>query len=256
VSDIASTSGWAVRLDLRDASRAASLRRIPGISSRLLGDGFWLRGSSCDAQLANLLTQLPATDRYLVDPQGLATRQGCLLPTMRIPDAGWTALSTAFALSLDIPALPGAAPERHPLRLIRSHHERAVTALVCAWDAWAQWSDEAPAHRLKPLRFTRSGDQSLVLGDPLPPLPGQYHHLHGAVILPAGHDLDPLADPAMLREIFRLSAGDYALVHLVVPDPRPADGNDAASWELIPASAIASADRATVRATHGDESRG
>lgn len=244
--------GWALRLDVRDASRAAGLRRIPGIRACLINDGFWLRGSTCDESLAQMLAQLPATDRYAVDAKGMATRPDSLLPSTKIPDVGWDTLAACFMLALATPAMPGAAPERHPLRLIRSHTERPSTAVMCRFDEWAHWAHDAPGHRLSRLRFSRTGDEALVLGDPLPPLAGSYCHLLGSVILPAGYEIDSISDAIMLRDIFRLNDGDYALVHASGSE----DDHSSATWELIPALAIAPADRASIRATSEGLHRG
>jgi hypothetical protein len=230
---------WAVRLDGRDAEGAAALRLEFGIQACQSADGFWLRGIQLDDRLDRQLAKLPGGQRYAIDEHGLGIPDGCLLPTIRVPDAGWEPIAACFPLRLGTAALPGALPERLCVGLRRSGAEQPCTALVCSWEAWSCWADESPLVRLSRLRFSRCDQRALLLGEPLPPLPGIRCHVQGGLILPAGYALAPIADPELITEVFRLKRGDFALVDAT------------GEWEMVSATAIAEAHRMSVRATSG-----
>ena len=166
-----------------------------------------------------------------------ATPRGRLLPVAQLPYGPWLPVSEACAPQAEPAALPGAMPERVALRVVADGVERPCTALVCAWDEWTRWADTAPALRLAPLRFARCGAEALVVGAPLPGLPGTRCHQDGPLLLPAGATLEPACSAATARRVFRLAEGELALVG--------ADG----TWDAVPAGALLAATRANVRAT-------
>lgn len=235
----APVGAWAVRLAAADAAAAAGLRREPGIEVCQVDDQVWLRGAACPPSLARRLAMLPGAERFAVGAQGAAVPWGARLPATTVPAGEWQSLAQAVQIALPAPALPGAAPERLVLRLVETDTMAADAALRCAWTDWVGWVETAPRHRLERLRFARCEAMALVLGDPLPPLPGERLWRCGPCLLPAGTALAPVDDPVLVARIIGLAADELALFD---PDGR---------WDPLPPEALAAAARAAVRASDG-----
>lgn len=233
----AADGAWAVRLPVADAAAAAELRCDAGVTACLDGAWLWLRGTGGGPVLGDRLTRLPGAERYRVEPTGNAIPLGCVLPATTLPTTGWTPVREHFRLQAPSPAMPGAQPDRIDLELVDCGQESPVAALRCAWGAWLAWAATAPRHRLDRLRFARAGREALVLGDPLPPLPGVRLWRCGPCLLPAGRGFALVAEPGLLARVFGVSTGD-----LVVVDQ---DG----TWSVVPAAAVAPAQRNLVRST-------
>ncbi|MBE7212161.1 MAG: hypothetical protein INR65_14160 [Gluconacetobacter diazotrophicus] len=141
---------------------------------------------------------------------------------------------------MTLPALrpPAATVEKIGLRLVRGGAEATPDALLLGLDAWTRWAATAPAVRLRPLRFAATASSALVLGQPLPPLPGARLVSREGVLVPAGWRWEPAVDPAVVRRVCGLRADELALW----------PGEDA-PVAVIPAETIVPASRSAVRLT-------
>jgi hypothetical protein len=125
-----------------------------------------------------------------------------------------------------------------PLRLERAHEERPATLLLTTLAAWSAYATSAPAARLRPLRFAVAADgRAIVVGAPLPPIPGRRFAERDGIAVPCGFAWDPPVEPAVLREVLQLDAGDLALL------------DESGACEHIESAHFARASRAAVRAT-------
>jgi hypothetical protein len=111
-------------------------------------------------------------------------------------------------------------------------------ALLTSFEAWRTYAEAAPEIRLRGLRFAVSAErQVLLLGAPLPPLPGQEYWQQAGLLLPAGYDLEvPLLAPLLTS---RLTSDSEALVLFT------AEGG----WALVPMAHLVPATRSAVRLT-------
>ena len=229
---------WAARLPEEEAAGAAKLRLIAGVEVCAAGDGVWLRGPALDAGLARALRGLPGAERFRVDERGRLTRIGKRLPSGALPGGPWQPIAgwmTPRPQSASRPAAAGGFT-RARLALIRSGAPAEAGALLLALADWSRWALAAPEIRLQPLRFAVSEtDEVLVVGTPLPPLPGKRFVNHDGVLVPAGFTWDPPVDAAELRAIHGASIGDVLLL----------DGGDA--HPLVEGSAFVRATRSAVR---------
>jgi hypothetical protein len=105
---------------------------------------------------------------------------------------------------------------------------------------WQQYAATAPEVRLLGLRFAASAnDQVLVLGTPLPPVPGKEYWSTHDLLLPAGFDFElPLAAGLLAA---KLNPRNDAVLRF---------GPDG-SWEKIPKEALVPASRSAARLTRG-----
>jgi len=231
---------WAVRIAEPSAMAwglAAALRRHHGIEAAAAdGDGLWLRGDGGGAELAAELRRLGL--RAHVRRDGMAWRDDAPLPLAALPADGWRSLRAATMPILARAALPALAPAPLTLRVVPSDAAGAqppAAAVLLPLAAFAAWAADAPEHRLRALRFAAAGDGSaVVVGDPLPPLPGRRLWRHGAALLPCGATCDPPCPAAAIAAVFALAGDDLAVVL-------------ESAWHLVPGAALVPAARAAVR---------
>lgn len=215
------------------------VRHLPGLEVAEAAGQLWLRGLPATGELPLPVRGLPAVAVYVVDNEGRLFATGQRTPTARLP-AGlvWQPIRAFVPLELPTAALPAQGAPAYRVRLGASARAEAGVGLLTDLAAWHAYADTAPEIRLRALRFAVAADgRVLLLGAPLPPLPGQELWQHAGLLLPAGFDLAaPLLAP-LLRQKLQAAADDVLLF--------AADG----SWERVPAAAILPVTRSAVRLT-------
>jgi len=202
------------------------------------GDALWLRGDDLSEELDLDLRKLPGARRYTVNADESVTAVGRQLPADDLPRGPWSALSDWLAPKPQPAALAGQVEARLSLRVERAGTEQPATVLLTTAAAFADYAAVAPAVRLRPLRFAAASDGRVILwGTPLPPMPGRRYADRDGVAVPCGLGWSPPLEPAVLRMLLGLAAGDLALFH--------EDG----SYEHVGADAFARAGRPAARAT-------
>jgi hypothetical protein len=227
-------------LTAKDREALGTVRCLPGLRVAEAQGALWLRGIDTDATPDLRLRQLPAVQTYLLDEEEYLFPPGGFTPVGALPDLCWTPLATFIRPELPTSALPGKGVGRCPVKLVPSGRAEAGGALVTDLLVWQQYAATAPEVRLQGLRFAASeNDQVLVLGTPLPPVPGKEYWLTHNLLLPAGFDFElPLAAGLLAA---KLNPRNDAVLRF---------GPDG-SWEKIPKEALVSASRSAARLTRG-----
>lgn len=203
----------------------------------------WLRTGPSAEQLAPALRQLPALARYTLDAAGRLFEPGRLTPTAALPALAWQPLPELLPVALPTAALPAQGVPRYQPRLVPSAQAEPGAALLTSLAEWLRYAETAPEIRLQALRFAAAADgRVLLLGHPLPPLPGQEYWLApgaapAGLLLPAGYALEaPLLAPLLARQL----VPEQDALLLFAPD---------GSWERVPTAHLLPATRAAVRRT-------
>lgn len=242
-----SVHGWVARLAIKDHRALEALRLLTGVEVALDGEALWVRGPLAEGMAATLPGRLPASERFELLADGVLRTAGASVPFARLPHgAEWSNLRSW--IKVELPALlPSAAMDKPELRLVRGGAEAVPDAILFGLDAWARWAESAPAVRLHPLRFAAATSlaldgigpaQVLVLGQPLPPLPGRRLISRAGVLVPVGWQWQPAVDPAVVRRLFGLRTDELALW----PDEHT-------PVSIIPAEAVVQANRSAARLT-------
>jgi hypothetical protein len=171
---------------------------------------------------------------------GQLARRGQRVPVSHAPHGTWRPLAELLPIELPASRLPAdpAAVQPLPLRPVPAHRARPADALLTTLRELAAFAASAPLVRLARLQFAAdSRGDALVLGTPLPALPGLPCYREGRLVLPCGYALPPQLDAAA------------AAAHLGAP-PRGlvlwhADGHH----QLAPAEAILPCTRAALAAS-------
>ncbi|WBO86873.1 hypothetical protein [Hymenobacter yonginensis] len=228
-----------------DRETLGSVRHLPGLQAAEIAGQLWLGGLPAVGELPLPVRGLPAEAIYGLDAEGRLFPNGQRTPTARLPvGLAWQPLRVFVPLELPTAALPAQGIPSYRVRLRPSASAVAAAGLLTTLAAWHAYAETAPEVRLHCLRFAVAADaRVLLLGTPLPPLPGQELWLREGLLLPAGFDFEaPLLAP-LLRQKLQSSPDDVLLF--------AADG----SWERMPNAAILPVTRSAVRLTVEDFGR-
>jgi hypothetical protein len=122
-----------------------------------------------------------------------------------------------------------------PLRIVACGAGPEPVLLETALGVLAEYAAAAPQWRLERWSFAATAAGSvLVRGLPLPPLPGTAWVDCGGIAVPAGCAWTPAVEPAVVRQLLHLAAGELGLLR---PDGR-FDRISAEDWVRAGRSAI------------------
>jgi hypothetical protein len=231
----------------KDASALAALRLSTGVEVAEIADAIWVRVNQADVCTEDRLRQLPAIERYdWLEGDGLR-RCGSLIPCEVLPPLAWQTVASWLMVSLPPPAL---AAERRliadqpilgadiPIKLVRSTLELPANALLTTVEHWIRFGAEAPEIRLRGLRFAVNHDgEALIVGEPLPPLPGTQYYVRDGIAVPAGFAWDPAVEVEVVRRRLGVSVDCLVLFYQ--------DG----TFSLVLAEQWVYASRSAIRAT-------
>lgn len=225
-------------LESKDLPSLGPIRCMAGLRAATHEGRIWVRGINTHEQPAPEILQLPAVQTYLLDEQERLFPPKGQTPVSELPALSWLALTEFIPVTLPVSAMPGVLAEKHPLRLRPSGSIQQGDALLTDLRIWKSYAADAPLVRLQQLRFAVSAqDKVLILGTPLPPLPGKEYVTQDHMLLPCGFDFDPpVAGRLAARQLNPLE--DFLLLF-------DTDG----SWEQIPYDHFVPATRSAVRLT-------
>jgi hypothetical protein len=110
--------------------------------------------------------------------------------------------------------------------------------VLTSFAEWSAFTLGAPEVRLGNLSFAvAENGETLVIGRPLPSVPGVRLVDHSGILTPCGFEWTPAVDAAVLRELFNLAEADAVVLH---PD---------GTHQVIRAEQFVGASRCAVRLT-------
>lgn len=237
--------GWAACLLSGRVTDLAALRLFPNIEFAEIAGAYWLRGSSLDDALEHELKKIPGLSRFALLPSDKLRPIDSRIPDRTLPSALWQPLKEAVRATLPVAALSGENMQRIPLVLVRDAEERPALALMLSLDAWLEFAAGASLARLALLRFAAMENREvLVLGSPLPGMPGLRYAGNEAILVPCGFTWSPKVEPGVLRQLFELQPDDWVILHedhthqviraeQFVPASRSAARRTVAEWNHV-----------------------
>lgn len=228
-------------LNRQDQYSLAPLRAEPGLLIAEREDQLWVRGFEDTPLPEARISALPATQVYYLGPEDQLFLKSGLTPVAPLPELDWQPLAAWMPLILPTSALPGKTDQIVPIQLQRvpdSGAEQTGFALLMPFARWREYVETAPQVRLEPLQFAVSKEKmTLVMGHPLPPVPGEEYWETDHLLLPAGYTLAlPTLAPLVAR---KLNPAHDRYVRL----------DTSGKWELIPKDTFVPATRSAVRIT-------
>ena len=227
-------------LSQTDKAALGSVRCLPGLQAASAEGFIWVRGIPAQEIIDLRIRQLPGLHTYLLDADNNLFPPGGLTPVGKLKPLNWESLSSFITVELPVSALPGKINHQHAIRLIASGRSQAGNALLTDLETWKAYAEQAPLVRLQQTRFAVSEkNKVLIIGSPLPALPGREYVLQDMLLLPCGYEFDPPVISNLV--ITRLDPLKESLLLF--------DTNG--SWEKIPKTAFVPSTRSAIRLTKG-----
>lgn len=180
---------WIFKIAKKDKDTLGSIRCSPSMTAAVDKDWIWLKGHFPSGKPIVEIFQLPLIATFILGNKNQLFPQGALTPVGQLPELEWRSLPELLPFEVPPAAMPGKLTERHQIELVPSEEERPGDALLVDWATWKNYVIEAPAVRLKPLQFAVTENKMvLVLGQPLPAIPGKEFWLQHHNLLPCGFD--------------------------------------------------------------------
>ena len=185
---------------------------MDGIEVGVDSDSLWLRGRIHSESLDALLRALPALHRYHWEKDDALRPLDSRLASGRFPGVSWQSLRTWLLVTLPVAQFPVLKPPSVAVRLVASGDMQPANASLVPLATWVTWAQTAPELRLKPLRFaTAMNGCCLVLGAPLPSIPGRLFVAGEGIVIPAGSAWFPAVSALTLRRLFGTPDQDIVL---------------------------------------------
>ncbi|HEX2630970.1 MAG TPA: hypothetical protein VHM26_18265 [Chitinophagaceae bacterium] len=228
-----------------DASQLPALgpaRCIDGLMSASEGDTIWIKGIAEGWKEDPILRQLPVKHAYRLDAQQRMFATNAVTPSALLPQLDWKPLRVFIPVALPVSAMPGKANATVAIKLVVSSNEKKGDALLISLDTWKGYAETAPATRLTRLKFAVSEkNEVLVIGHPLPALPGKEYWLSDNMLLPCGMDWElPLMGAVIGKQLNPMN--DAILLF-----------DENASWQSITKTFFVTAKRSAVRLTKAND---
>lgn len=213
-----------------------NIRTIPNWKGALYLGQIWLKGPLDNGKDQLSLHALPVMESYEVDEQNRLFPLGSLTPTAIMEEIEWQNLKDFLPVEMPVSALPGVLDVLMPLKMIRVETQKPAYALKISLTVWKSYIERAPLVRLQQLSFALSVDQEvLVIGNPLPAIPGKGYWLNKKLLIPVGFDFDP---PLMAELLLDRLGAETAGIMLF---------NENGQRSTIPPDGFKEANRALIR---------
>ena len=182
-------------LNKKDKSSLGNIRCIPELKVAEDDNTFWIRGVYDDVATDKDIRQLPLQHSYYLDEGNLLFVLGGLTPVGVLPELQWLPVADFIPIKMPVAALPGQLQQPAITRLVSSVDHKTGNALLTTLKQWKAYAETAPGIRLAQLKFAVSqNNQVLIMGTPIPPIPGKEYWTRNNILLPCGCDLEiPMA---------------------------------------------------------------
>ena len=222
-----------ILLSAADLLSLAQLRTRIDLEAAREGDQIWVKGLGDTA-----FRQLPALCTWRMDADQYLFAQGAITPERKLPALDWQPLQSFIGVSLPVSALPAVTAALYTVKLAPAPLDNTATAILTSISTLLQYITAAPQVRFHHLHFAVAEQgETLIIGHPLPPLPGMGYSLKDDMLVPVGYDLFPPVIRSLVNERFN---GDKQVYLLFYPD---------GSYTKIPLSALIPVTRSAVRLT-------
>ncbi len=229
---------WVFQIAIKDRSALGAVRCFPGLMVKEKADGLWLELPKTTEQVPREIRKLPLQQTFTLDAEGNLFPVGKQTPIATNWQLTAATIAEFMPVSLPVSAFPAQVDRVFRSKLVSSDRERQVVGLLANWEPFLHYVSLAAKARLGKLQFAVSENREvLVLGGPVPTIPGQALWSMQEVLLPAGLDFEYSGLLPLFKKKYLAKGGAFGLFR--------EDG----SWERIDKDAFQAVTRSAVRIT-------
>ncbi len=227
-----------ITLALKDRDLLGNIRTQTGLSAKEVDDFIYVRGIPENPNIA--IKKLPALNTYTLSKSGELFPIGKSTPVAVLDGSGWISIQEYIEVEPPLSALPGVIDKRYTMSLLPSEMGRTGSAILTSFETWINYAESAPGIRLEKLVFAVSEHKEvLIMGNPLPAIPGQEFWASERFLIPCGYDFEYPVLTQLFQE--KISQNQHSYIML------SADGN----MEIIPEQCFVKATRSAIRLSKG-----
>lgn len=229
---------WIFQLSQDDNESLGSVRCFQGLQAALEENKIWLRGITASTVPDVSLLKLPLKKTFLLDEQDNLFLTGAVTPIGKLQPLNWQPVASFINVESPLSSLPGKTSDKVNIQLKASSEEQRGVALLTSLTSWKTYAEIAPIARLNSLRFTVSEKKEvLIIGTPLPPLPGKEYWSNQNLLLPSGYDFEIPVMAKLISKKLQADKKDAILFDIT------------GEWQRIPVSYFVPATRSSIRLT-------
>jgi hypothetical protein len=207
------------------------------LNAAIRNDMIWLRTAFTTPDPDIRLLKLPLQKTLLLDEDDNLFVTGSLTPIDKLPELSWQPIQSFVTVEVPVSLPLATTKEKVNIELEPCSKEQHGVALLTSLFAWKVYAETALQTRLKPLRFAVSENENvLIIGAPLPPLPGSEYWLNENLLLPGGYNFKI---PVLAKLMSQKLHTDNDIILL----------DTKGSWQRIPAMYFIPATRSAIRLT-------
>ena len=192
---------YILRMKKKDQDALGSIRSINGIQAAIDNEILWIRVPFKIYQDEISIKQLPVENSFMLDGEGRLFHLGGLTPVDKLKELEWQPLISLIRVELPVSLLPGKVDQKISINIISSENAQPGAALLTSLAVWKNYAETASSVRLNCLRFAVSEkNEVLIVGNPLPPLPGTEYWMSNDNLVPCGYDFEYGLESALIKE--------------------------------------------------------
>lgn len=227
-----------------DLQSLGSIRDIDGLKAAADEEQIWIRGINSIIMELSPVKQLPVRNHFTIDKNGLLFPADNITPTGVMKEMEWMNINEFVTVELPSSAGPGELPPPLFVSLIPSRKSDKGIALLTSLKIWKDYGETASRIRLSPLKFAVSENKEvLIIGEPLPSLPGREFWLNNDMLIPSGYDFEF----SLMASIIKQKISNEGSVTVFNTD---------GTWFVIDHHFFVPATRSAIRMTQKEETHG
>lgn len=182
---------WVFVLAENNKEALGHVRTLAALQAARNGDTIWLRGIDANAKVDSKIKQLPLKATYLLGNDNLLFPQGTIIPQQVMPELIWVEIAKFITVEVATSAMPGKTDEKVSIKLLPSQNVQPGEAILTPVFYLKQYAETAPQARLNAIKFAvNENNEALIIGSPLPPLPGNEYWRDNGLLLPCGFEFE------------------------------------------------------------------
>ena len=203
---------YILRMKQKDQDALGIIRCIRDIQAAIDGETVWIRIPFKIYLDEISIKQLPVENTFMADAEGRLFQLGGFTPVDLLKELAWQPLISLINVELPVSLLPGKVEQKISINIISSKNVQPGAALLTSLTVWKNYAETASSTRLNNLRFAVSEkNEVLVVGNPLPPLPGTEYWISNDILVPCGYDFEYRLESVLIKEQYN-SGNDSLLL--------------------------------------------
>lgn len=190
-------------LKKEDQEFLGTIRTFPNLFIATNEKNIWLKGIPMSHANAPIFQSLPAIESYYLDDENRLFPIGKKTPIGKLVEKEWQPILAYLKIELPTSLLPGETNNKYEIKLIKIEEIKESAALLTSFSTFKKYAEVTSDIRLNRLKYAvAKNEEVLIMGHPLPAIPGKEFWMRNHILLPNGQDFEyPLIAPLLYQKM-------------------------------------------------------